>query len=97
MFERLGCIFQITYFAVGAIALVATWDGVEEFLGVHSIVAFVITLCIVYVPLLGQIAGVYGATEVWGWEMWQAILLFFGPFVLILLGSMAISFFDSNR
>jgi len=30
-----------------------------------------------YIPLVGSVFGVLGAHQEWGWELWQALMLFF--------------------
>jgi hypothetical protein len=36
-----------------------------------------IALFLTYIPLVGSIAGVYGAVNVWDWSLLQAVVLFF--------------------
>lgn len=93
----IGCLFMIVHFGLGLVALLATWEGVAEYLGVHDIVALIIVFFIVNIPLVGTFAGIYGATEVWGWPLWQAVALFFGPFLLVLAISMISALFDRRQ
>ena len=46
---------------------------------------FILSGFIAYIPLIGTIAGFKGAMDVWGWDFMQAALLFFGPFVAIVV------------
>lgn len=69
--------FGIAYLLVGLFQLFAIMDGVGHFLNVGGFLSFIIALLLTYIPIVGSIAGVYGATEVWDWTIWQSALLFF--------------------
>ncbi len=77
----------LMYLGLGLVQLFATVDGIAHWTGMSSFFAWIIALVVAYFPLVGTIAGFTGAVSVWGWEWWQAALLFFGGFgVCILLG-----------
>lgn len=40
-------------------------------------------MVLTYVPIVGSLAGVYGAYHAWGWELWKAFTLFFWYIPLI--------------
>jgi hypothetical protein len=67
----------IAYLVVGLVQLFAIADGVGFGLGVGSLLSFIIAAFLTYIPLIGSIAGLYGAVNVWDWSIWQALLLFF--------------------
>ena len=73
--------FQIGYFVVGLVQLLAVWDGVEYLFGFDSFfgsfVAFFVSLFLAYIPIVGSLAGVYGAVNVWDWSLVKSLLLFF--------------------
>ena len=69
--------FGIAYFVVGLVQLFAIAAGIENGLGWHSFFSFAGALFVTYIPLLGSILGVYGATTAWGWDLIQALVLFF--------------------
>lgn len=74
----------IAYFTIGFVQLfaiaIAIADGIGFKLGVGSFISFLIACFLTYIPLLGSLAGVYGAVNVWDWSVWQALRLFFGIF-----------------
>ena len=84
--------FQIAYFVVGIVQFFAVWDGAEHFLGAESFIgkffAFVASLFVTYIPLLGSALGVYGATNVWDWSITKSLLLFFWyvPVYILFIG-----------
>ena len=77
----------IAYFIVGIVQLFAIIDGVGRALHISGFFAWVIGLFLTYIPLVGSIAGVYGATKAWHWELWQSAGLFFWyiPVVAIIM------------
>ncbi|EAS6634648.1 hypothetical protein SC911_002219 [Salmonella enterica] len=75
------------FFVVGLFQMAAIGAGIEYWTGWPAFVSIIIGLTITYIPLVGQIAGIVGAVNGWGWEWWQASLLFFGGLLLpIVLG-----------
>ena len=76
----------IAYAVVGLVQLFAIMAGLSYALNIEGFLAFLISLFITYIPLLGSIAGVYGAVHVWDWGWPQALTLFFWyvPVVLIM-------------
>ena len=75
--ELMKTYFQIAYVFVGFVQFFAVWDGVELFFGANSFFAFLIALFLNYIPLVGSVAGVYGAINVWDWSLVKSLLLFF--------------------
>jgi hypothetical protein len=67
----------IAYVVIGFAQLFAIMAGLEYALGLNWFFAGVLVLLVTYVPLIGSIAGVYGAVNVWNWGLLQAIALFF--------------------
>src|SRR2546427_10797530 len=82
MKEKLGCLAAIVYAAVGFVQVLAIIDAIRIWLGIPWILAAFLSLIIGYIPLVGTIAGIYGATSAWGWNLGWAIALFFGAFVI---------------
>jgi len=69
-------IFYLLYLLIGFAQFFAIWDAIELYLD-WGIFDFLVALSVTYIPLLGSILGYFGATEVWRWEPWQAVALFF--------------------
>ena len=80
-----GTVFFVAYFVVGLLQIAAMISGIEVFFGVGEIIAFIISLFLTYIPLVGGLLGTYGAIEYWDWDWWWAALLFFWqiPFLII--------------
>ena len=69
--------FGIAYAIIGFVQLFAIMDGIAYALGISRFFAAILALFITYIPLVGSIAGVYGAVNVWDWSLLQAAVLFF--------------------
>ena len=69
--------FGIAYFLIGIFQFLAIWDGSMLALGVGNMLGFLIAAFITYIPVVGSVMGVYGAHNVWDWELWKAVALFF--------------------
>jgi len=84
--------FGIAYFVVGIVQLFAIADGVNFGLGIGSFFSFIIAAFLTYIPVLGSLAGLYGAVNAWDWSIWQALALFFWyiPVVLLVGGISAV-------
>ena len=68
----------VVFFGMGIFQMAAIIAGFNVWLGWNWFLSLVIALFITYIPLVGQIVGIMGAVKGWGWEWWQAALLFFG-------------------
>lgn len=84
----LSGLYGIAFFAYGIICFLATLAGIEIWFGVNTFFAFIISLFIAYIPIIGTIAGFIGAVDGWGWSNLQAGLLFFGPPIFIFILAM---------
>lgn len=67
----------IAYFVIGLVQLFAIVDGIDYAWGVGGFLGFIIAVFVTYVPFVGAGFGVYGAVNAWGWELLQALVLFF--------------------
>ena len=67
----------IAYVVIGLIQLFAIMDGLAYALGIHQFFAAILAFFITYIPLIGSIAGIHGAVNVWDWSLLQAGALFF--------------------
>ena len=76
---------MLVYFGMGLVQLAAIFTGIDEVLGVGWFLSAVIGLCVTYIPLIGTIGGLWGAMEGWGWSFWEAGILFFGPWIMVLI------------
>ena len=70
--------------AIGLIQFAATMAGLTSWLGLRWLPAALVSIFLGWTPLVGSLLGFLGAFKVWGWEWWQAALLFFGlPLITI--------------
>lgn len=78
----------VAYLILGLFQLAAVMAGLENWIGLHWIIAVPLALFIAYMPLVGTVVGMFGAVTAWHWSWLQAAGLFFGPFVVILIVAM---------
>lgn len=83
--KLISAVFPATYLAVCALQSVAIYSGAQDWLGLHWLVAGVISLVAGYLPVIGTIAAVCGAVSAWQLHWAFAVALFLGP--------LAVSFF----
>lgn len=91
----LGTLTVFSYFVIGFVQIFAGYAFFRNFCDWNWFFSTLAALFISYMPLIGSFVGVIGATKVWGWGIWSAVLLFFYPIVLWLIlmflgGSVAI-------
>lgn len=67
----------IAYLVIGLVQLFAIMDGLAYAFGIHQFFAAILAFFITYIPLVGSVAGIYGAVNVWDWSLLQAAALFF--------------------
>ena len=79
---KIGC---LVYFGMGLMQLAAIMAGVEDWLGLHWIIAAPISFILAYIPIVGPILGIIGAVKIWKWNILLAIALFFWPYILYVI------------
>lgn len=72
----------IAYFGIGLVQLAAIVHGVQIWLGLPWLLAALLSAIVVYIPILGTIAGIKGATTAWGWRLMPTIVFFCAPYVI---------------
>lgn len=75
----------LSYFAIGLVQLGAVVTFFHDYWGWWYIPSFLVGAFVAYIPLIGAVAGMYAAIEVWNWTWYWAGLLFFFPVVLTLM------------
>lgn len=70
-------VIGIAYLVIGIVQIVATIDGIKEWLGINGLFAGFIAFIVGYIPIVGSICGVFGAHYAWGWGLLPSIALFF--------------------
>ena len=69
MKEKLGCIAALAYLGIGFVQLLATIKGIQISFDWPWILASFVSLIIAYIPIVGTVAGIKGATAGWGWAL----------------------------
>ena len=81
----------ILFIVIGFIQLFAIASGIKVWLEIESTaIAFLIAILTTFIPIVGNILGILGAIQVWGWSFLLAISLFFGWAIFYLLMSLSI-------
>lgn len=75
----LGIFCWVAFFALGVFQFFAIYDFFHKAWQWPLLLALLAGTVIAYVPVLGSLCGMFAAVNVWGWEWWQAVLLFFWP------------------
>lgn len=70
------------YLGISLVQMAAIVGGIEDWLGLHWLLAIVLAFPATWVPLLGTVLGIGGAMTAWHWEWWQAGGLFILPLIL---------------
>ena len=71
------------YLGIGLLQLAAVMGELEGGAGLHWIVAAPLALLLSYIPLVGSVAGAFGAVHAWGWPWAWAVLLFCCPVAIL--------------
>lgn len=87
----------LIFLALGVFQMIATYAGLNTWLGLHWIVAGIGTLLLGWFPFIGTIIGIFGAVNAWRWPVWQALLLFGAPLILALCLAGLASMRESTR
>lgn len=75
-------LFFIIYVAIGLLQYFAIQDGLTSWVGLPWLIAVPAAFVLGYIPIVGSVLGVLGASYVWKWSWTSAILLFCWPVVL---------------
>lgn len=88
-----GILIVIAQLALGLLQLAAIMAGLEEWFGLHWIIACMIWWVLMMVPILPTVVGIMGAIKGFNWEWWQACLLFLGlqGFVFLVAGTASLT------
>jgi hypothetical protein len=98
--RRAGAMTGLTiFFVIGLVQLVATIAGLRAWLGIPTALAFLLSLFVAWVPLVGSTLGFFGAISAWGWPWLKAAILFFGAFLVVgtLVGFLALDEWHSAK
>ena len=78
-------LFTAGYLLMAVLQVVAVWQGLEYANGLPRALALVGGGAVGAIPILGSIAGIWGAMAAWGWSFLPSLLVFFWyvPAVLV--------------
>ena len=78
------------YFVISIFQITAVTDSLLFIFNINNTflegVTFIVSIFLTFTPVVGPILGILGATLVWGWNIFFAIILFFWPYVFLFLG-----------
>ena len=69
--------FVIAYVIVGFLQFFAIASGIEYATDWGGAIPYILAVLTTYIPIVGSVLGIYGATNSWDWSVLQAALLFF--------------------
>jgi hypothetical protein len=75
----------MVYMVVGFVQIFAIVAGIKVWLGWGTVASFIGAIVTTYIPFAGQGLGIYGAVVGWDWPLIQAILLFGGPLLIVVV------------
>lgn len=82
--NKLTLFFPILYWVYAFIAFLPIYDLVRDTIHI-PIINFLISLIAASTPIVGTVMGVIGAVKLWDWELWQALLMYLFPYILIFI------------
>ena len=82
--SRSGCAWVSVYFLMATIEMVAGYAWLTNRFDWHGLLAAPAAFVVGLVPVLGSVFSYQGATEVWGWDSWTALLVFFWYYLPII-------------
>ncbi len=97
MKENAGCIFYVIYLLMGLVQIFAIVKGVQIWFGLEVILSFIVAILITYIPIVGTVAGIIGASKGWGWSYTWAILFFGWPYLIYLILILSVGVSDLFR
>lgn len=86
--SSLTIIFVAGYFGLGIAQWAAVYAGVYYVLN-NWFLSLLIGGFVAYIPIIGTIAGIYGAHKYWGLPLWASILIFCVHFIIAVLLTIA--------
>jgi len=77
----------LVFFILGLFQLFGVLSFFDDYLGWNFIISIILGFFVSNIPIIGTVLGILGMKFGFGWEWWQAILLYcwgFIPFILTL-------------
>ncbi|MBE7711263.1 MAG: DUF805 domain-containing protein [Cyanobacteria bacterium SIG31] len=97
--NTLGAILIIGYWGIGLLQWAAIYAGVYAYTE-NWIISLILGGFVAYIPILGTVAGIYGAHAFWNFPLWAAILLFTFHYIfwfLFTIFQMILEWIESRR
>lgn len=83
----------ITYVILSLFQLATISAALDGWIGLHGMTAVFVAYFIAFTPLVGNVVGMLAAVSLWEWSWLQAAELFFGPYAVILILTIAVGVF----
>lgn len=75
--------FSLLFITISIVQMTAIIGGFNDWLGWNIVLSVILAMVLTWFPLIGAALGIMGAVNAWGWEWWQALLLFAWPMILV--------------
>lgn len=75
--------FKVFFVGYGILQFFAISSGLLKIFHHDGIFTLLISSILAFLPVVGSILGVWGACTSWGWNIWNAIIIFALPYVII--------------
>ena len=89
-------IFKFSYFLIGIFCLFAMIKGLNIWLGLGTVFSPIISIFVVYIPILRDIITYYGMVEGWGWDKMTSFIILAFPYLIFLIAT-GINYFNKDK
>jgi len=73
----------ILFTTICVLQFIAIVNGLQCWFDINWILATLFAFIIIPMPIIGTLIGMYAAINVWDWTWFQAVFLFWGPFIIL--------------
>ncbi len=73
----MGCVIALIWLGLCLLQVSAVSAQVQAYLGWSAAPATFAGFALAFIPVVGNVIAFFGATDQWGWAVWQAALVFF--------------------
>jgi len=85
----------VGYIGLALFQASAIMAGLEDWIGLHWLIAFPVAYLVAYIPFIGTLLGILGASVAWNLSWLSAGALFLGPFAVLVMLAIETGIFTS--
>lgn len=85
----------VGYIGLALFQATAIMAGLEDWIGLHWTLAFPVAYFVAYIPFIGTLLGILGATAAWNLSLLLASALFLGPLAVLVMLAIETGIFTS--